>query len=322
MNCPEIQERLSAFIDGIVPPEEKMLIEDHLKLCSKCNKSLADLRKTIDYVHSLEDIEPPAWLRQKIIAAIEPEAKPKKGILKKLFYPLYIKLPIEAAAVILIAVTALHIFKTIQPEVKIAKTPSEEITTQIPLPSSPPLEKTTPSSPPLEKGPMARSQRLIEGKGGFEAEHPVPAKKPAIMDKSAEEPQAPAQVARQNEVRPPAGAVSKEEPKTEVLSPAAKPKMFAERKEAVSVSIRVKDIKTAREEIEKTLIQLEGKITKTESFENKELVTVEIDSQKMKEFIGNLERIGEIKEKELTFESLEGDIQIRVEIVKIATQLQ
>jgi len=314
MNCSEIQQRLSGFIDGILPPEEKVLIEDHLKSCLKCNESFADLRKTIDYVHSLEDIEPPAWLRQKIIAAIEPEAKPKKGILKKLFYPLYIKLPIEAAAVILIAVTALHIFKTIQPEVKIAKAPSEEITTQMPLPLS----------PTLEKGPATSS--VESGKRRFEAEQPVPAKKPASMDKNTELPEAPLQVLKESgscpENEPSACGVVRDQAKSEVLSPAAKAKVFTERKEAVSMSVRVNDIKTAIKELEKTLIQLKGKITKTEPFGNKELVTAEIDSQKLKEFIYNLKRIGEIKEKESSFEAREGDIQIRLEIVQISTQLQ
>jgi len=320
MNCSEIQQKLSAFIDGIVSSEEKTFIEDHLKSCSKCSESLEDLRKTVDYVQRLDDIEPPDWLRQKIIAGIRPETELKKGILKKLFYPLHVKLPIEAAAIIFIAITALYIFRTIQPEVKIAKAPSEELTKQIPLPLSQPLETTTPSSH-LEKTIPSPLPNEKKAKGEFE-EQPAPAKNPAIMDKSAEEPQAPAQLAKRDEVGPSAGAASKEESRTGALSGAAKEKVIAERKETVSISIRVSDVRTASQDIEKTLMQFEGKITKTEYLENRELVTAEIDSQKLEEFIDNLKYIGEIEKKEWIFEAYKHDVQIKIEIVKISGQLQ
>lgn len=305
MECNNFQQKLSDYIEGIISSEELALIEEHLKTCSTCNKSFADIKKTLSYARDLEDIEPPAWLRDKIMSRIKTETDPKGGFLRKLFYPLHIKLPIEAVAAVFVAVTAFYIFKTIQPEVKIARVPSEEIKTQIPQPPA----------PPLEKGPATSS--VESGNGGFQTEQPV---QPAPMDKSAEEPQVHAQDTRWDKVTPSEGVVGKEESKTEILSTAAKSKVLAEKKEAVSLHLRVEDVKTAREEIEKTLIQFEGKITKIESFENKELVTAEIDSQKLKEFIDNLKHIGEIKEKESTFESHKRNIQIRIEIVKIVTQ--
>ena len=333
MNCQDIQQKLSAYAEGIVSPEEKILIEEHLKSCLKCQESLADLRKTIDYVHRLEDVEPPTWLTQKVMAKIKAEAQPKKGIFQKLFYPLHIKLPIEAVAVIFIAVTALYIFKSIQPEIKLAQAPSEHETVIARSTSkvddgaiskekiAPPQtrndgKKLLPSPPPLEKGHMARSQRLIEGKGGFETEYSVPFKKPAPMDKLEEAPQAPAQIAKQDEVRPSAGAVAKEEAKTEALSRASKAKVSDETREVVIVTVLVKDIKTARTEIEKALTHLGGNITKIASLENKEIVTTDIDSQKFKEFIASLKSIGDVKEKEVDLGIHEGTLEIMIEIVK------
>jgi hypothetical protein len=333
MKCRDIQQKLSAYSEGIVPSEERILIEEHLESCPKCSEFLADLRKTIDYVHSIRDVEPPAWLTQKVMAKIKAEAQPKKGIIQKLFYPLHIKLPLEAVVTALIVVITIYIFRTIPPEMKRAQAPSEHesviarSTSKVDDKSiskekiAPPLdrndrEKPLLLSPPLEKGPVTRSQRLIERKEGFEAEQPVPAKKPMIMDKLEKVPQTPAQIAEQDEVRPSAGAVTKEKAKTEVSSRASKTKVLDERKEAISMSIRVKDIKTASKEIEKTLIQLAGKIAKTEFSENKELVTAEIDSQKLKEFIANLKSIGEVEEKEMDLKTLEGHVEIAIEIMK------
>jgi len=307
MECNNIQEKLSSYIEGVISPEEKILIDEHLKSCQRCNESLAELKRTIEYVQDLEDIEPPLWLTRNVMARITSEVKPKKGILQKLFYPLRIKLPIEAAAVFLIAVTAIYIFKTIQPGVKLAKIPSEEMITQIPSRE----KEKIPPSPPLEK----------VGKRGFEAEQTMPSKKPEIMYKLAEEPKAPAPATKQEETGPFTGAVAKDESRTEALSRGAKAKALAERKEEIiSLIINVNDIRAASKEIEKALMELKGKIIKTESLENKDIITAELDSKKIKELIEKLKLVGEIEEKDVVLEGLEGNIEIRLEIAKIPMQ--
>ena len=324
MDCSDIQEKLSAYIEGVISSEEKTLIEEHLKSCRKCGESLADLRKTMEYVKNLEEIEPPEWLTQKVMARVRSEVKPKKGILQKLFYPLYIKIPLEAAAAILIAVTAIYIFKTIQPEVKLAKIPSEEIVTQIPSQEkreTPPIdeskEKAILPSPPLEKG----------DKRGFEAEQTVPLKKPEIMDKPAV-PKAPAMVTKQEEIRPFAGALAKDEPSRETLSAAPKAKALAEMKrEGISLTVDVKDVETDSKEIEKILMQCGGKVIKTELLENKIVLFAEINPEAVKGLIEKLKLIGNVKEKGVDLEGLKvaatrsrGNIEIRIEIVRVPMQ--
>jgi len=318
MECNDVQEKLSAYVEGIISHDEKMLIDEHLTLCQKCCESLADLEKTVEYINNLEDIEPPAWLTQKIMTSVKTEVHPKKGIFQKLFYPLHIKVPIEAVAVILTAVTALYIFKTFQPEVKFAKIPSEEVTTQSPLQEKDTFqrdlkskENVSPPLPPLERG----------GKGGFEAEQPMPSKKPETMGKFKEAPKAPTPVVKQDEIRASTGAVAKDESKTEVLSRA--PKALSEIKgKIISLTINVKDIETAGKEIEKAFTQLGGRIIKTESFENKEVIIAELDSKKLKELFEKLNRIGEVRENETDLKILEGNVAITIEIIKISTQPQ
>jgi len=287
MDCAAIQEKLTAYLEGMISPEEKLVIDEHLTLCQKCRESFADLKKTMEYVKNLEDVEPPAWLTQKVMERIKTEVKPKKGILQKLFYPLYIKLPLEAAAAILIVVTALYIFKTIHPEVKIPKVPSEEVLTQVPS-----VEK--------EKIP----------------EKPTPAKKPETMDKAREA----RRIEKQYEIRPSVGASEKDELKKEVLSREPKAKALTERKEIINLTVNVKDIKTTSKEIEKVLMQLNGKIIKTESFDNRDIISAELDSKQVEKLMEKLKLIGEVKEKEVAFETREGYIEIKIEMVKTPTQ--
>ena len=149
----------------------------------------------------------------------------------------------------------------------------------------------------------------------------MPSKKPETMGKFKEAPKAPTPVVKQDEIRASAGAVAKDESKTEVLSRA--PKALSEIKgKIISLTINVKDIETAGKEIEKAFTQLGGRIIKTESLENKEIVTAELDSKKLKELFERLNRIGEIKENETDLKVLEGDVSITIEIIKITTQPQ
>jgi hypothetical protein len=318
MECSSVQEKLSVYVEGMISPEERKLIDEHISSCSKCKEALYDLKKTIDYVHNLEDVEPPAWLTQKVMARIQSETKPKKRILQKLFYPLYIKLPVEAVAVVLVAVTAIYIFKIIQPEIGPQKVPSE-VATQIPpheKEKTPAVveskEKVIPPFPPLEKG----------GKGGFEAEQAMPAKKPDTIDKSAETPKAPTQVLREAEVpsetRPSAGAVAKDESRIEVLSRAPEAKSLTETKEEIiGFTIHVKDVEIAIKEIEESLIQHGAKIVKIEHLDNKDTVTAKIESQKLRQLLTEFKYIGEVEEKTTTFKTNQGIIEILIEIVRM-----
>ncbi|HXX56728.1 MAG TPA: DUF2275 domain-containing protein [Thermodesulfovibrionales bacterium] len=149
MDCKTIQESLSAFIDGALSAEEKLLVEEHLKSCSKCGEALGDLRKTVERVRQIEEVEAPPWLAEKIMARVRSERPPKRGLFRTLFYPLRIKLPIEACAAILIAVVAMHILKPMQPEMRLAKAPSEEtMKGETPSPVRPPDDVSMPSKKP------------------------------------------------------------------------------------------------------------------------------------------------------------------------------
>jgi len=125
MECKNIQDLLSAYLEGIIAPEEKRLVEKHLASCKQCGEALEDLTKTKELVHTLEEVEPPPWFTQKIMAQVREEAEKKSGILERLFYPLRIKVPIQALATALIVVMALYVYRSVEPEMKLAQAPSE-----------------------------------------------------------------------------------------------------------------------------------------------------------------------------------------------------
>jgi hypothetical protein len=301
MQCNDIQEKLSAYIDGDIASEERMLIDEHLKSCQQCNKTLTEMKKTTEYLRNLDDIEPPAWLTQKIMTKIRSEAGKEKSIWQKLFYPLHIKLPLESAVAVLLAVTTIYIFKTMQPEMKLAKAPVEEMTPRMPL-------KETKSA---EKDLMSRKNDIVSGK--------VPK---ASQDQTAL-PETAQPFAQKEKAIPSAGAVAKDELQQKALSPAPALRALVEsKKESLYLKVHAQDIKKAREDIVKVIIQLNGKITKTESLADRDVLTIELDSQRFDELIEKLKLIGVVEEKERTLDGHKGNREITIEIMKESKQTQ
>ena len=118
MTCSEIESRLPAYLDGQLPPEEKDRIEGHISTCSRCGRALADLKKTTEILRNLEAVEAPPFFEEKIMARVREEAGRKRGLLRRLFYPLHIRIPIQAMAMVLIAVAAVYVFQTGGPEMQ------------------------------------------------------------------------------------------------------------------------------------------------------------------------------------------------------------
>ncbi len=119
MECDKVREKISEYFEGLVTAEEKALISAHIASCNKCRAAYSDIKKTVEHIKGLEEVEPPPWLTRKVMARVK-EENPKQGIWKRLFYPLHIKLPLEAVATVLIAISALYLFRAAEQETKIA----------------------------------------------------------------------------------------------------------------------------------------------------------------------------------------------------------
>lgn len=301
MQCNDIQEKLSVYIDGDISSEERMLIDKHLKSCEQCKVTLAEMKKTSEYVRNLGDIEPPAWMTQKIMTKIRSEAGREKSIWRKLFYPLHIKLPVEAAVAVLLAVTTIYIFRTMQPEMKFAKAPAEEMTPHMSL-------KETKST---EKDLMRRKVDIVSDKVPKTSRHQ------AVPPDTAQP------FVKKEKALPSAGVVTKDESQQRAIPPAPALRVLAKsEKERLYLRVHVQDIKKAREDIVKVVIQLNGKITKTESLADRDVLTIELDSERFDELIEKLKLIGLVEEKERTLDGPKGNREITIEIMKESKQTQ
>lgn len=118
MTCNEIENRLPAYLEDLLSPEDRKSITGHLASCPRCSRVFADLKKAEQLVQGLVEVEPPPFFEQRIMSRVREEAGRKQGILRRLFYPLHIKVPIQALATLLVAVLAIYVYQTGDPEMK------------------------------------------------------------------------------------------------------------------------------------------------------------------------------------------------------------
>ncbi|MHB8842609.1 MAG: DUF2275 domain-containing protein [Candidatus Aquicultor sp.] len=164
MTCQEIQNLLPAFLEDLLPPENKKSIKSHLASCILCYRSLEALKRGEDLVKGLEEVEPPPFFEQRIMARVREEAGRKQGILRKFFYPLHIKIPIQAMATVLIAVLAFYVYQKNEPEMKqrtpfpipLTESGKSQIKAETPKAPAPPSVVSSPRRAPaaalLDKG--------------------------------------------------------------------------------------------------------------------------------------------------------------------------
>ena len=130
MDHNDIRHKLSEYLDGSVTHGVKTAIEEHLKTCIECSDALRELRKTIEHIHAVDEVIPPPWMTQKIMAKVREEADTKKGLFRRLFYPLAVKLPIQAVAMLFLTVTVYYIYSGMHPSEKYTEAPMERLAKQ------------------------------------------------------------------------------------------------------------------------------------------------------------------------------------------------
>jgi hypothetical protein len=110
MDCARTWDRLSAYLEGDLPEKETEGIAQHLRQCARCAEEERALKETLALLRNLPARKAPPELLEGVRRRIgkEPEKTP---LWKKLFLPAHIKIPLEAAAVVLVFLLAYGVQK-------------------------------------------------------------------------------------------------------------------------------------------------------------------------------------------------------------------
>jgi anti-sigma factor RsiW len=160
MNCHETRERLSDLLDDTLAAPERAEVGAHLDGCSDCRRELDRLRATVRILSRVEHPRAPVGFVGRVTAAARPVPWYQK-LGRRLFLPLNIKLPVQAAAMLVIAVLGVYLLQR-TPELRDAARPDF----QTPAPRSEPSGTTTaaPTPPPATSQPAPDQRDLKAGK--------------------------------------------------------------------------------------------------------------------------------------------------------------
>ena len=162
MTCPETRDLLSAWLDQALDAHEREQVEAHLAGCPECRRELEELRSTVSILSRVEPARAPVGFVDKVMGEVYPAPWYQK-LGRLVFQPLSVKLPLEAGAMVVIAVLGVYLLQG-TPEMKDAARPDMPAVTS--RPDSPPAAPPA----PVPLAPVPSPSR--EGTARFESGAP------------------------------------------------------------------------------------------------------------------------------------------------------
>ena len=110
MTCHDAREQFSALVDDALAPGERAALDAHLTTCADCRRELQRFRDTVALVRAVGPVRAPAGFVDRALEAARPVPWYRR-LVRGLFLPWPVKLPIEAAAIVLVAVGVALVYR-------------------------------------------------------------------------------------------------------------------------------------------------------------------------------------------------------------------
>ncbi len=112
MECRDIHDRLYDYAARLLGPGESSAVESHCKNCRDCREELKEIRGYMKAMSNMPAVKAPDRFLSSVKERME-EKNTLDKLIRFLFYPLKLKIPLEAAGVIGIAVIVLVLYKPV-----------------------------------------------------------------------------------------------------------------------------------------------------------------------------------------------------------------
>jgi len=109
MNCEQVKELLSEYVDGVLDPKTKARVDEHLSACKCCQDELASLKALVNELGSLESVAPPGDFLDQLHERMKQRSCFSR-ILRTLFVPMRLKIPLEFAGAAAMAILVFTLF--------------------------------------------------------------------------------------------------------------------------------------------------------------------------------------------------------------------
>jgi hypothetical protein len=120
MECEKIREKFSSFLEGDLDPSGEKTLKEHLASCSTCQKDFEIFKKTMKWLHSVDEVEAPEGFLTEIYQKME-DRKGKEYRQVWGHRLMRLKLPAQAVAMVAIVFAVLYMTKMIPMETPSSK---------------------------------------------------------------------------------------------------------------------------------------------------------------------------------------------------------
>ena len=110
MNCHEARDLFSAKADDLLTAEQRAALGRHLDTCPDCQREWERFRQAVSLLHSVGEARAPAGFASRVIEAARREPWHRR-LLRAGSLPLHMRLPLEAAALVLVSTLAIFLYR-------------------------------------------------------------------------------------------------------------------------------------------------------------------------------------------------------------------
>jgi Putative zinc-finger len=110
MTCHDAREQFSALVDDALAAGGRAAVEAHLATCADCRRELQRFRDTVSLVRAVAPVRAPSGFVDRLLEAARPVPWPRR-LVRGLFLPWPVKLPMEAAALVLVGVGVALVYR-------------------------------------------------------------------------------------------------------------------------------------------------------------------------------------------------------------------
>ncbi|MGA1871181.1 MAG: zf-HC2 domain-containing protein [bacterium] len=161
MECSKAKELLSEYIDDALNPEQTEEVKNHLSHCERCAHEYNALKAVADSLNSLEPIKAPQDFLDNVHTRIHRRSWLSR-VVKKIFVPVKIKIPLECAGVLATAVLVIFIIRGVYKTEQSVRPPHPSVTWEAHEEEK--ISRTTSDEVKIEPG---KKQKTREAKSGL-----------------------------------------------------------------------------------------------------------------------------------------------------------
>ncbi|HWU36630.1 MAG TPA: zf-HC2 domain-containing protein, partial [Candidatus Acidoferrum sp.] len=110
MTCEDVRDNFSDLYDEVLTGPRLVTVTQHLASCPACRVEWAGFRKALQAVADLGTAEPPSGFAARVRQRLETPTRWQR-VVRRLFFPLNVKVPIQAVAVLLVAFAGLLLYQ-------------------------------------------------------------------------------------------------------------------------------------------------------------------------------------------------------------------